>query len=409
MKGILRGTVVTGVALGVLACAQQLWRVTYTVAENDRTYPSEMAVGTDGRVVIVGTTGSDLALDEVFITAFDAEGVLLWEYVLPREPGTYTELVALDEENNSYLARDGGKTRPLTIYKFDPFGNLLTSWAVVDARSGRVEDIKIGPDNNVYLAAGAGQSLYAFAPDGGELWRYQAQENGVPYMTASLSFLANGHVVHASDDLLTIVSPEGEMQFQRTAESAGLNEFSSMVVANDAVVVIGDAVGPGAGELVKLNDALVTVENVSLEFDADFVHVDSSGAEVCAVLEDWQERNDGWSWGWDLPEFVGNQYVHYNADTGEFQTIAALSPLWVHDVVSANHACYVGGIAGDGMSIWTRIVRYDFMKQTSSKLVIQNSTLNSFELVGRDVVRVGGTGDFTADQQETFISRHRWK
>lgn len=406
MKGMLRGAMVLVLALGVLACVQQLWRVTYTVAGNNKTVPDKLAIGSDGRILVVGRAGFERTLEDVFVAAFDVNGVLMWESVLPEEPGIYSELLALDGENNSYIARVGGQPKHTTIYKFDPMGNLLNSWVVGDAARGYAEDLKIGPDNNVYLSAGGGQLIYAFAPEGDELWRYQSQENALPQGSrASLGFLPNGHIVHASEDVLTIVSAAGEMLFQRTAKSVGLSEFASMVVANDEVVVVGNATaGAGEGELIKFNDELASVENVQLEFEVDSVQIGSNGPETCAVLGDWEVDFFGGSISLDY------KYFYYNSDTGEFQTIESPA-VFVMDVSSANHACYVGGVTGGGTPYRERshFYRYDFMAQTSTKFSIPNSALVDFKVVGKDIIQVGNTGELEAERVETFVSRHRWK
>lgn len=418
-------------ALCVVACVTQIWKVKYAVEGSAYTEARALAIGTDGRIVIVGNAGQAGSGSEgdVFVASFDARGTLLWEHLLPSEvPEQNTGLVddpivgnansvweyllpfganrllgtvVMDENNNTYFAKDRG-AEGISIYKFDDQGVLQHSWVVYSGDLKWVDELRLGADGNLYLSVEWGQAIYAFSPEGDLLWQHAALHESNSLMEGSFAFLPSGNTVHVAQDVLSLLSPDGAIVSQQTAQSVGVEAFSNMVEVQGNLMGIGLANSSGA-KLLEFDQGLAVVKSFDVGEGADFAHVSVDGADVCAVLTD--IHYDGFFYE---PTSVEYALVHYNAQAEVMVSTKLELQSLSSRTVAANKACYVGEPAYGKSQARSRIVRHDVVGQSSESFVIQNTYLGDFRVVGKDVIQVGFTGEYEAPSAESFLRRHRW-
>lgn len=433
MKRFVSIGFLVSLALCVVACVTQVWKVRYAVEGSNYSEARAMAIGTDGRITIVGNAGQrerDVGKG-VFVASFDEGGSVLWEHLLPVEAQEQdTGLVdnpamdkaniwieyllpfganrllgtlAMDENNNTYLAREHENIAQVSIYKFDDKGVLQHTWVAHTGDSSLVDELRVGPDQNLYLSVGWGKAIYAFSLDGDMLWTHASLRRSDSILEGSFTFLPNGNIVHVAADVLTLVSPEGSIVSQRTAQSVGVSEFSNVVVVNGKLLGVGLARSPRA-QLLEFDPELAVVKSYELGRGADYASVSAAGADVCIALTD--VLHEGWL---GEPTSVEQAVVHYNA-LSEVMDSAVLDLGWLSPrAVTANKACYVGGTVYGRSQVRSRIVRFDLAGLSGEAFVIQNTYLGDFRVIGKDIIQIGFTGQYDGPFTESFLRRNRWR
>jgi hypothetical protein len=137
--------------------------------------PGDLGFQRNGDIIV--TSGGGYSFPEVTtsITRVNADGEEQSTLQLP----TWFERVTIDSEGNHYLARD------YSIFKFDPFGNLIDAFLVPPAPGTAmgVGGIVVKPDGEILVASVSfnqrSSIIYRLNPDGDEIGQLFAIEKTV--------------------------------------------------------------------------------------------------------------------------------------------------------------------------------------------------------------------------------------
>ena len=114
MKSVLRVTALAAAVLGVAACVQQVWQVTYQ-GSDQYSFSNSLLVADDGTAYMAGY----LDQQSIFVAAYNRSGEMLWDRVI--------------SGNGRFAARVLERTLAQ-----DADGNLYLHWPDLDANASRL-------------------------------------------------------------------------------------------------------------------------------------------------------------------------------------------------------------------------------------------------------------------------------
>lgn len=273
MKPMLRGIAVAVAAVGVVACVQQAWRVTYA-GPGDYSAAHVLAVGDDGTSYIGGLAQPN----QLFVAAYRANGSLLWEQFIDAGsagnnlfPG---KMIALDADGDLYFASLRFPELATSLYKLDgQTGELTLSTELEEGEA--FNQMQVGPDGLLYM--GGWTRVAAYSAAGQLLWSHGVGssmsdeiENGDvppnidlgPYLdgaaaseVASTSANAtelyrlerfafvNGRTYVMFGDHVVELDAAGDVLNELKANELGVNSFESLTATDDGLMAVAQENG----------------------------------------------------------------------------------------------------------------------------------------------------------------------
>lgn len=428
MKSVLRVTALAAAVLGVAACVQLVWQVRYSVGGNDYTSSETLAVGADGRVITVGVTHNEAApgvSDGFFVATFDAAGNKVWEQLIPGETGEMARLasgsvLAVDQQNNVYVGWGNFTLGQVQIYKFDAQGMLVNNWLALSSELAWVDDLKVGPDRNLYVSASAGGVVMAYSPLGELLWQKVAAPasgggmggeleqypgavpaSGLFGQGGTFDFFADGKILHVSRAGLIVFNADGSVHASLTATELGQTEVTKAVIAGGKVMALG--VTGQQVELVQLDANLVEAGRTPVDEFEGAALLARSGNNVCVVTGPLYLENAAGN-------YRVNQFTSAGVQLAVSEIPIAPGSYWqIDDVVGNGAGCDVSEVfAADQFGkVSSRVTSYSLAGKPHNATEIPDYVIGDFTSVGKDLVQVGLAGEYDGSFTEMLLTKHR--
>ena len=243
-----------------------IWQRTYGEAPSDSSpFPSDFAsdveVGSDGTVVVTGSTSSGLVL----LVKFDSDGNLVWERSF--SGGTF------DNANGMALAADGsiyvvGLTfspegpADALIMKVDADGTPLWQRTWGGGSTDVAHDVAVASDGNIYVAGtnnsffGDDAHLLKLSPDGNVIWERNwragvtsgnSAAHGVAVgLDQSVYITGRASLASGQDVFLVKFTPDGNVTWERTWDG-GADTANRVAVGPSGNIFVTGRTGVGAG------------------------------------------------------------------------------------------------------------------------------------------------------------------
>lgn len=168
------------------------------------TEASDLALGSDGSIYVTGSTNSNfLAKSDAWLAKYDAEGNLKWVEHLCRTGESAANAIALDSQDNIYLAgyvkESSGELisgwADVCVVKYDASGNQqwLKSLGEASEVDDAAHDLAVDNQGNIYVVGHTESTLGAasygendawvakFSPEGEVLWTKQVGSEANDY------------------------------------------------------------------------------------------------------------------------------------------------------------------------------------------------------------------------------------
>ncbi|NPU91896.1 MAG: hypothetical protein HPY82_08275 [Gammaproteobacteria bacterium] len=417
MKSVLRVTALAAAVLGVAACVQQVWQVTYP-GPDQYSFTNSLLVADDGTAYMAGY----LDQQSIFVAAYNRSGELLWDRVIGGN-GRFAARVlertlAQDADGNLYLHWPDLDANASRLYKLDQSGNLLLDRELEN--SAFATDLKVGPDGNLYLTSAYGLLLNAYTPAGDLLWAPADADLPEPDLedypgiqAASASAVAtSGYSVYSVAQLVFVVDRTFYSRAERIVELGatgavlgevaaaylGLQRILRTVATVDGLLVAGYQ--NGVTELLVLNPELAVVSRQELAAGKEAgVALSANGSLACVALLGSFESAGATTQLFQVDLSGG---VHWQ------QNLVAEGKGWQYADVLAADTCYFSvqewNLDGS-LNVKTR--RYDSKGKATDTIDIPDFGWGGFAVQGKEIYHVGITGEYDGSVTQATLTKHR--
>ena len=410
MKPMLRGIAVAVAAVGVVACVQQAWRVTYAGPDN-YSMGSAVLVEDSGKAYMSGYIDQQ----SVFLAAYNASGKKLWDRKIEGDGLTRMSMgrtLEQDEQGNLYMLQWDNTYRS-TLYKFDVDGNLISSVVLQDSdHLGHMQLI----DGVLYLSSGWASRVNAYGLDGQLLWFHAPEPASLPGDGDLPDYPGDEHVGTASSSSSNgyaalfggaqLVNANGQLYFNHGDEVVALDDSGSVINSVSAA-----ALGVDTIEMIMENGSglmlLGTVAGATLSIAVDAALLEMSRAELSL------QSNGG-----IVGSSKGGVLCAGLNDSGAFrmfQLSATGEPIWSQSIardgqswefvetLSDGNACYLTvQVLQQGDKLLLRTERFDNAGIVTDVFNLQDFGISGVTVQGKSVYHVGITGEY--DSSVTFAT-----
>ena len=417
MKSVLRVTALAAAVLGVAACVQQVWQVTYQ-GSDQYSFSNSLLVADDGTAYMAGY----LDQQSIFVAAYNRSGEMLWDRVISGN-GRFAARVlertlAQDADGNLYLHWPDLDANASRLYKLDQSGNLLLDRELEN--SGSATDLQVGPDGNLYLTSAYGLLLNAYTPEGDLLWAPADAE--VPerdledypgiqasrasavatsgyslYSVAQLVFVGD-RTFYSRAERIVELGATGALLGEVAAVDLGLQQILRAVATADGLLVAGYQ--NGVTELLVLNPELEVVSRQELATGEEVgVALSARGSLACVALLGSFESAGATTLLFQVDLAGGGNWQ---------QSLVAEGKGWQYADVLAADACYLSAQEWnlDGtLNVKTR--RYDNKGKVTDTIDIPDFGWGGFAVQGNDIYHVGITGEYDGSITQATLTKHR--
>jgi streptogramin lyase len=160
------------------------------------------------------------------VQKFDTSGTFLWQW--PIEPANSPGSIAVDDRGNVYVSMF--RSNDDNLQKYDTDGTLMTAWGGTGSEagqfSGRIEDIALDWEGNVYVSDPFNYRIQKFDPAGNFLMQIGGESseagNGGFYNPKGITVDPHGNIFVVDDFFLQKFDAEGNFLAQWSTTDGGL-------------------------------------------------------------------------------------------------------------------------------------------------------------------------------------------
>jgi DNA-binding beta-propeller fold protein YncE len=174
------------------------------------------------------------------IQKFDSDGTFLMEW--PNEPSTSPAFMAIDSQDNIYLDEFPPHGEHY-IQKFDTEGNLLSEWGNEDKYfGGRIEDIAVDLDGNLYVADPIMRRIQKLDPNGNLLATFGGEHsregNGLFMDPFGIAVDSDGYLYVLDSNFLQKLDWEGNFVAQWSTKGGDLDGARNVAVDTEGNIYV---------------------------------------------------------------------------------------------------------------------------------------------------------------------------
>jgi DNA-binding beta-propeller fold protein YncE len=170
------------------------------------------------------------------VQKFDTAGTFLWQW--PIDPANSPGSIAVDDRGNIYVSMF--RSNDDNLQKYDTDGNLITAWGSTGSEagqfSGRIEDIALDWDGNVYVTDPFNYRIQKFDPEGKFLMQIGGESSeegkGNFYNPKGITVDPEGNIFVVDDFFLQKFDAEGNFLAQWSLTDGGLLDRAGFLAAD---------------------------------------------------------------------------------------------------------------------------------------------------------------------------------